>query len=86
MIATGHEIKKINVAAICSNAVHNHKITEKDWGFSLMADSELDALRIAYAYRNVPHGVKVEHCPTVGQYMVTVFNDTAKASGIDGAK
>lgn len=55
----------------------------KDWGFSLMADNELQALRVAYAYRNNPHGVKVEHCPNVGRFMVTVFNATAARCGID---
>jgi hypothetical protein len=55
----------------------------KDWGFSFMTITEIDALRIAYAYRNNPHGVKVEHCPAVDSFMVTVWNEKAKAMGID---
>ena len=55
----------------------------KDWGFSYLVASELEALRLAYAHRKSPHGVKVEHCPAVAQYMVTVWNERAKAMGCD---
>ena len=74
---------KLNMTTICRTAAEAQKPEMKDWGFSFMADSELDALRIAYAYRNNPHGVKVEHCPAVEQFMVTVWNASAKAMGLD---
>lgn len=74
---------KLNITTICRQAAETRKPEMKDWGFSFMADSELDALRVAYAYRNNPSGVKVEHCPAVGQFMVTVWNERAKAMGCD---
>lgn len=77
---------KLNITTICNSAIGSQKPEMKDWGFSFMATAEIDALRIAYAYRNSPHGVKVEHCPNVEQYMVTIFNERANAMGIDGAK
>ncbi len=77
---------KINVTAVCNRTIEAQKPEMKDWGFSFMAPVELEALRIAYVYRNNPHGIKVEHCPNVGQYMVTVFNELAAGMGIDGAR
>lgn len=76
-------MRVINMTTVCSKAAEGRKIEVKDWGFSYMADCELDALRIAYAYRNNPHGVKVEHCPSVDKYMVTIWNDKAKSIGCD---
>lgn len=77
---------KINMTKQCNEVVNRNRPEMKDWGFSFLVESELDAHRIAYAYRDAPHGVKVEHCPAVAYFMVTVFNATAKAAGIDGAK
>lgn len=74
---------KLNMTTICRKSAEERKPEMKDWGFSFMAETEIDALRIAYAYRNNPHGVKVEHCPNVSQFMVTVWNDKAKAMGCD---
>ena len=68
---------------ICNAALAGKKPTMKDWGFSFMADTELEALRIAYAYRHNPHGVEVKHCPPVDQFMITIFNEKAKAMGIN---
>lgn len=76
-------MEKINITTICRKATAGQNPEMKDWGFSFMADTEIDALRIAYSYRNSPNGVKAEHCPAVGKFMVTVWNDKAKAMGID---
>ena len=76
-------MENINMTKACNKLAQSIRPEMKDWGFSFMAGSELDALRIAYTYRNSPHGTKVEHCPAVGKFMVTVFNETAKLSGID---
>jgi len=77
------EQNKLNMTTICLVAVEKHAVDFKHWGFSFMTENELDALRIAYAYRNSPHGVKVEHCPAVSKFMVTVWNAEAKAMGLD---
>lgn len=68
---------------VCNAVASRLKPKIKDWGFFFMVDSEIDALRIAYAYRNHKYGSKVEHCRSVGQFMVTMFNEHAKAMGID---
>jgi len=74
---------KLNMTTICRKETETRKPEMKDWGFSFMTETELAALRIAYAYRGNPHGVKVEHCPAVKQFMVTIWNDRAKAMGCD---
>lgn len=74
---------KLNMTARCNQVADINTPEMKDWGFSFSVDSEIDALRIAYAYRNNPHGVKVEHCPAVAQFMVRIWNDKAKAMGCD---
>ena len=80
-------MQPLNMTQICNAAqARAERPQAKDWGFSWLVDTEADALRIAYAQRNAPHGLKVEHCPNIGRFMVTVFNATAKACGIDGAK
>lgn len=76
-------MEKQNITTTCRRAAESRQPERKGWGFSFMADDELDAMRIAYAYRNSPHGVKVEHCPAVSRYMVTVWNDRAQAMGCD---
>lgn len=68
-----------NLSTITNNLLR--KIETKDWGFSIPADSELDALRIAYLYRNAPDGCKVE--PTQTGWQVTVWNGKAKEMGCD---
>ena len=70
---------KIDMTTRCNQVAALNTPEMKDWGFSFLVDSELDALQIAYAYRNNAHGVKVDHCPAVAQFMVTVWNDKAKA-------
>lgn len=74
---------KLNMTTRCNQVVDLNTHEMKDWGFSFLVDSEIDALRIAYAYRNNPNGVKVEHCPNVSRFMVTVWNEKAKAMGCD---
>lgn len=70
-------MEKINIVKICNAAQDRAELAEwpqlNDWGISWMTETEADALRIAYAHRNAPHGVKVEHCPNVNRFMVTVF-------------
>lgn len=76
-------MNKTNITSICRAAAENSDPERKAWGISFMKDSELDALRTAYAYRNSPHGVRVEHCPAANGWMVTVWNESAKAMGCD---
>jgi hypothetical protein len=70
-----------NVQANCRAAANSKRQEVKDWGFSVMADSEMEALQIAYFYRNSPNGLLVENCPNIGKFMVTVWNEHAKAMG-----
>ena len=65
----------------CNRVVNQLKPEIKDWGFCFTVPAELDALRIAYAYRHAPNGVKVEEIRN--GYLVTVWNDGAKAMGCD---
>jgi len=66
--------------------IKQHDVTQLDWGFHFFADTELDAFKAAYLYRNSPHGVLVEFAEGVQRWMITVFNDLAASAGIDGAK
>lgn len=54
----------------------------RGWGIAFLTDDEIDALRLAYLYRHNEHGCKVEFCPNIEQYLVTVFNASAKEAGI----
>jgi len=54
----------------------------REWGIAFLTDDEIDALRLAYLYRHNEHGCKVEFCPNIEQYLVTVFNASAKEAGI----
>ena len=62
------------------------EITQKDWGFSFFVDSELEAYKAAYAYRNSPHGVEVVFAGGAQKWMVTVFNQLAKQIGLSAAR
>lgn len=53
------------------------------WGIVLTATDELDALRIAYKYRNAKHGCKIDNNEATGYWGVTVWNENAKAMGCD---
>ena len=68
-------VNKTNVE--CSDVEH------VGWGFHFFTETELDAYKAAYAYRNSPHGVKVEFAGGVRRWMVTVFNARAKEIGVD---
>jgi hypothetical protein len=57
-----------------------------DWGFRFFVEDELAAFKAAYLYRNSLHGVVVECAGGAARWMVTVFNESAASSGIDGAK
>jgi hypothetical protein len=69
-----------------TETIKQHDLEMVDWGFHFFTDDETSAYKAAYQYRNSPHGVKVEFAGGVRRWMVTVFNATAKAAGIDGAK
>lgn len=69
-----------------TEVVHQRELTKTDWGFHFFVDGEMEAYKAAYLYRESPHGVKVEFAGGVQQWMVTVFNKTAAACGIDGAR
>lgn len=58
--------------------------TEELWGFTLWRDTEIEALRIAYALRYSAHGIQVQEIG--GRYRLTVFKPGAKEAGIDGAR
>ena len=68
-----------------SETIVCRECTEKDWGFSFFVDSEIEAYKAAYQYRNFKHGVKVEFAGGCGEWMVTVFNEFAASIGLDGA-
>ncbi len=58
-------------------------VRKEDWGFVVPCDSELDALRVAYTYRNAKHGCKIDTNEVTGYWGVTVWNENAKAMGCD---
>ena len=69
-----------------SEIISQYDIEMLDWGFHFFVDDEMSAFKAAYQYRNSPNGVKVEFAEGAQKWMVTVFNETAKSAGIDGAK
>ncbi len=75
--------REANITRICNQVVEANRPVKVDWGFHFLVNGELDALRIAYAYRYNKHGVKVKYCPAPDQYMVTVFNEVATSAGLD---
>lgn len=76
-------MKKLNMTTECRKAAEETAPEITGWGFTFLNSSELESLRIAYFYRNNPHGVKVEHCPGVDKFLVTVWNEHAKGMGCD---
>lgn len=74
---------KMNMTTECRNVVDSVKPELMDWGFRFLVDTDTEAFKIAYAYRNSKHGTKVEHCPAVGKFSVTIWNETAKQAGCD---
>ena len=67
-------------------AIQCHEVTQQDWGFSFFVDSELEAYKAFYQYRNSKHGAIVEFAGGAGQWMVTVFNENGADLGLQGAK
>ena len=53
------------------------------WGFSFAVSDELTAHRLVYAYRHNKNLNKIEFNEVAGTYLVTIFNDQAKAMGCD---
>ena len=69
--------------AICNETLAKYDLTMKDWGFQFMADTELDALRIAYIHRFNRYGTKIEYSIQTEKYVVTVFNKIAHECGLN---
>jgi hypothetical protein len=78
--------KRLSVLTVCNNEINKHKYEKLDWGFQFRVDTEIEALRLAYSYRNAPYGVEVKFAEPVNQYLVTVFNEVAVQTGIVKAK
>jgi hypothetical protein len=66
--------------------IAQHGIEMLDWGFHFFVDGEIEAYKAAYQYRDSKHGVRVEFAGGVQRWMVTVFNEAARAAGLDGAR
>jgi hypothetical protein len=60
-----------------------NELTQNDWGFRFFVETELDAFKAAYLYRNNEHGVKVEFAQGVQKWMVTVFNEVGAKAGLN---
>jgi hypothetical protein len=58
-----------------SETIAMQNLTKNDWGFCFFVDTELEAFKAAYEYRNNPHGCRVEFAGGVKMWMVTVFNE-----------
>lgn len=69
-----------------TEVILQHDLAETGWGFHFFVESELEAYKAAYVYRDNQHGVKVEFAGGAKRWMVTVFNEFAKAIGLDGAR
>jgi hypothetical protein len=52
-------------------------ITQLDYGFYFYVESEIEAYKAAYLYRNSPHGCAVSWAGGVKRWRVTVFNENA---------
>lgn len=62
------------------------EITKLDWGFHFFTETEIDAYKAAYLYRDSKNGVKVEYAGGTKKWMVTVFNAQAAEIGLTGSK
>mgnify|MGYP007031194006 CR=1 FL=1 len=69
-----------------AETINQYNVQVLDWGFHFFVDDELSAFKAAYLYRNSPYGLKVEFAGGVQKWMVTIFNEAAKAAGIDGTR
>lgn len=84
LTATEENMKRnIDMTTIGRNAASEHKAEKLAWGFRFLVETEMEALRIGYAYRNSPHGYKVSFAVGAQKYSVTIWNDKAKAMGCD---
>lgn len=57
-----------------------------DWGINYYVKTEMDAYKTAYLHRDCKHGSRVRYAEGLGMWLVTVFNEGAKAAGIDCAR
>lgn len=46
-----------------------------DWGFRFFVESEIEAYKAAYQYRNSLHGCEVKYSKNLDTWYVTVFNE-----------
>jgi hypothetical protein len=74
---------KTNMTTVARTEIDKNKPEMLDWGFRFLVDTEIEALRIGYGYRNSPHGYKVEFAGGAQKYSVTIWNERAKAAGCD---
>lgn len=54
-------------------SIKQEELERTDWGFNFFTETELDAYKAAYLYRNSNVEVKVEFAAGVQKWMVTVF-------------
>lgn len=73
--------RKHDVLSVNKQPVHIYDIETVGWGFHFYVNSEIDAYKAAYAYKNCLHGLKVESL-TSGKWLITVFNEFAKSAGL----
>lgn len=66
--------------------IKQYDIKFVDWGIQFFVDDEAAAYKAAYQYRNSKYGVMVDYAGGVDRWMVTLFNERAKAAGIDTGK
>ena len=52
-----------------------HDIMAHDWGFSFFVDSEADAYKAFYQYRNNIHGAELDFDHDAQRWIIRVFNE-----------
>ena len=78
-----HATSQAEFTSAIAASVANNDLENLDWGFRFMVEDELEALRLAYIYRNSKFGVQVRHCAGPRKFSVTVFNELAAKMGVD---
>lgn len=68
---------------VVKNSFNDIKPEILDWGVRYLAACEMDALRLGYKHRHSPHGYRIEYCPNILKWAVTVWNERAKELGCD---
>lgn len=73
----------MNITKRIAPILAKHTPVQKDWGISIVTETELEAFQIAYIHRNSKFGVQVRYLETLARFEVTIFNELAAKSGID---